>query len=89
MGKSLFFLFVVLISATARANEFKLTGQTEYTQQQTKTLVTSINAEYRVTLYEPSHKSWLFYVGGKISPDYDLFGNELKTNVFTTLGVDF
>lgn len=89
MIKPLVFLITLLISAIASANELKLTGQTEYTQQQTKTLITSINAEYRLTIYEPSHKFWLVYLGGKISPDYDLFGNELKTNVFTTLGVDF
>jgi hypothetical protein len=89
MVKCLYFLAFGLFLITANANVLKITGQTEYTQQQTKTLITSINAEYRITIYEPSHKFWLVYLGGKISPDYDLFGNELKTNVFTTLGVDF
>jgi hypothetical protein len=84
------YLFALLFAlSTTNANTFKVTGQTEYTQQQTKSLITTINAEYRVTIYEPGHKSWLVYIGGKISPDYNVFGKELKTNVFTTIGVDF
>lgn len=71
------------------ANEIKIDGQTNYTQQQNKTLITSFNVNYRVDLYEPGHKMWVVYLGGKINPDYDHFGNELKTNVFTTLGIDF
>jgi len=71
------------------ANEIKIDGQTNYTQQQNKTLITSFNVNYRVDLYEPVHKMWVVYLGGKINPDYDHFGNELKTNVFTTLGIDF
>ena len=46
-------------------------------------------SEYSLQLYEPRDKCWSAFLSGKISPDYDLFGNELKTNVFTTLGVDF
>lgn len=71
------------------ASEIKIDGQTNYTQQQDKTLITSFNVNYRVDLYEPRHKMWVVYLGGKINPDYDHFGNELKTNVITTLGIDF
>jgi hypothetical protein len=46
-------------------------------------------SEYSLPLYQPQHKRWSTFLSGKISPDYDVFGNELKTNVFTTLGVDF
>ena len=70
----------------SRVNFF---GETNYFKQETASLVTSFNMEYRLDIYKPSHKLWVAYVGGKISPDLDVFGKEIKTNVFTTFGVDF
>jgi hypothetical protein len=52
-------------------------------------MTTSLNTDYRLDLYEPKHKRWSTYIGGKVTPDYDHFGNEFKLNVFTTIGVDF
>ncbi len=45
--------------------------------------------EYRLEIYKPSPKLWVAYIGGEVSPDYDIFGKELNTNVFTTISVDF
>lgn len=83
------FLLISLLCMPLYANDLKISGQTEYTQQQSKTLITSINAEYRVDIYKPDHKMWVVYLGGKINPEYDHFGKEVRANVFTTLGIDF
>ena len=82
-------ILTFLSAISLQANELKFSGQTNYTQQQNKALITSFNVEYRVDLYEPDHKIWVVYLGGRVNPDYDHFGNEFKTNVFTTLGIDF
>jgi hypothetical protein len=87
MKKLIFCL--LLLSSCCSAIEVKVSGQTNYAQQHNKSLITTLNAEYKVTLYEPKHKQWLLFLGGKISPDFDHFGREIKTNVFTTLGFDF
>lgn len=64
-------------------------GETQYSKNSSETLITSLNFEYQIKLFEPSHKKYKIYFGGKINPDYDHFNNEIKTNVFTTLGIDF
>jgi hypothetical protein len=86
------FLAIFLISTTALCQEAKslrLFGETNYSQSQDKALGTNLNGEYRVVIHEPKHKDYIVYLGGKVVLDYDHFGNEIKTNAFTTLGVDF
>lgn len=91
MKKFLFlcFFFSNAICFAKEPLNLKLFGETDYIQKRSKSLITSFDAEYRMNVYEPKHKFWLAYVGGKINPDYDHFGNEIKTNVFTTFGIDF
>lgn len=61
----------------------------EYAKHYSETFVTKLDVEYRANLYEPFHKKWIFYLGGKVNPDYDHFGNEIKINTYTTFGIDF
>jgi len=58
-------------------------------QTEDKGITFNQESEYRLSLYESLYKKWSLHLSGKVSPDYDIFGNELKTNVFTTVGVDF
>ena len=86
------FLIFFLMTATALCQQtkpYKIFGETNYTQSEDKALGTTLNGEYRVVIHEPKHKDYIVYVGGKVVLDYDHFGNELKANTFTTLGVDF
>lgn len=86
------FLIFFLMTATALCQQtkpYKIFGETNYSQSQDKALGTNLNGEYRVVIHEPKHKDYIVYFGGKITLDYDHFGNELKANTFTTLGVDF
>lgn len=88
------FLILFLISATALCQQtkpkpYKLFGETNYSQSENNALGTNLNGEYRVIIHEPKHKEYVVYVGGKVALDYDHFGNEMKANAFTTLGVDF
>jgi hypothetical protein len=86
------FLVIFLLSATAlcqEAKSFKLFGESNYSQSEVKAFGTNVNAEYRVLIHEPEHKGYTVYFSGKVVFDYDHFGNELKTNTFTTIGVDF
>lgn len=88
----LFVVWIAMQSLTLGANPtkpFKLFGDTNYSQQENKRLTTTINGEYSVVVFEPDHKLYVLYLGGKVVLDLDHFGNETKTNVFTTFGVDF
>jgi hypothetical protein len=86
------FLIFFLMTATAvcqQTKPYKISGETNYSQSQDKALGTELTGEYRVVIHEPKHKDYVVYLGGKVVLDYDHFGNEMKTNAFTTIGVDF
>lgn len=89
MKKILFFLF---FSQTIFAVDLKFTnisGNTKYEISENQKMSTELDIGYRVNFYEPKHKKWSFYLSGILNPDYDHFGNEIKVNTFTALGIDF
>lgn len=67
----------------------KISGETNYSKSSSSSLTTKLYIEYHVKLYEPSHKKWGLFLSGKVNPCYDHFGKEIRTDVFTVLGVDF
>jgi hypothetical protein len=67
----------------------KFYGETHYSKDSSETLRTTLNYNYNVKLFEPSHKRYMIHFGGSISPDYDHFGKTLKVNGFTGFGIDF
>ena len=83
---SIIFLFQGLLQAS-ETPKWNFYGETNYSKQQTQSLITTLNAEY--TFYFYKHLNYSLYIGGKVSTDVDHFGNEIKTNVFTVMGVDF
>jgi hypothetical protein len=86
----LFLLFLTkCFSSNEEEKEIKIYGETNYSSNDTSSLKTSLNAEYKFTLYEPKHKKWGVFVAGKLNPLYDHLGKELKMDVFTVLGIDF
>lgn len=86
------FLFLFLICSSSYAldfNKIKIDGNTNYSKSNNESLVTNFFIEYEINLYEPSHKKWNIFLGGKLNPQYDHFGNEVKMDVFTVLGISF
>lgn len=84
---------LLLLTVNCNALDFKpvkLSGNTQYTQiGDSKSLFTTIVLKYNFQLYETSDKKFLFYVGGKITTDYNHFGNQIKNNAYTVFGIDF
>lgn len=87
--KKLVYLLCFYLSACVSNKPLKITGNTNYSQDGQKTLATTLGTEQQVNIYEHPSKNWITYIGSKIAIDVDHFGNELRTNVFTTLGIDF
>jgi hypothetical protein len=91
-SKLIFILLFVLNSncfAVFDFDPFNFKGETNYTKSSKETLNTSLIIEYKINLYEADNKAWAYTLNGKVHNDYDHFNNEIHTNVFTTLGVDF
>jgi hypothetical protein len=89
-----FLLMYFLFLASTHAFSFEdvdidMYGETNYSKQKSQSLITSLNLEYKIKLYEPDHKFYMFYVGGTVNPDYDHFGRTVRLNGFTNLGVEF
>ena len=66
-----------------------ISGETNYIKHKNESLVTTINSEYSFPFYVSSNKRWALTLGGKLAVDFDHFSNEIKTNVFTTIGLEF
>lgn len=87
--KKIFVLFIITLN-TGYSLDIKFKGETEYTKKNNnEQLVSEFRPEYKYTIHEPKHKKWLLYIGGKITFDYNHFNEEIKSNVFTVLGIDF
>jgi hypothetical protein len=69
--------------------ETKFYGETRYSKSSSETLRTILNYDYKIKLFEPSHKRYMIHFGGTVSPDYDHFGKTIKVNGFTGFGIDF
>lgn len=88
--KKFFLCFYILYSTyNLYGRPINLYGNTNYYSKDNQKLTTNITGEYKLNIYEHKNKFFLIYVGGKLSFDYDHFGKEIKTNAFTTFGVDF
>jgi len=90
----LLYFLIIYKTFSFELESFNISGSTNYSESsdlkgENRQLSTSIKIDYKFILYAPSHNKWIIYINGNASPDYDHFGNELKINTFTCLGVDF
>jgi hypothetical protein len=86
---TILFLSLLDISYAINYENFKFSGETNYKESVYKTLNSKINIQYSFDLYKPSHQKYIIYLGGTLTNDYDHFGNVIKVNGFTTIGIDF
>jgi hypothetical protein len=88
--KKLLFVILLLVIDKSSALEYKsISGETNYIKQKNESLVSTINSEYSIPFYVSPCESWALIIGGKLSFDFDHFSNEIKTNAFTTIGLEF
>ena len=85
------FLYIILLTGINISSyaDIKIFGNTDYTSNKTNSLVTTLNSEYKIKIFEPICKSYMMYLGGTISHDLDHFGKTSRTNCFTNLGIEF
>ena len=83
-------VILLLVINKSSALEYKsISGETNYIKQKNESLVSTINSEYSIPFYISPCESWALIIGGKLSFDFDHFSNEVKTNAFTTIGLEF
>jgi|LauGreDrversion4_2_1035121.scaffolds.fasta_scaffold00402_33 hypothetical protein len=85
-----FLVILLLVIENTIASEYKnISGETNYIKHKNESLVSTINSEYSIPFYTSPCESWALTIGGKLSFDFDHFSNEIKTNAFTTIGLEF
>lgn len=88
--KRLLFVILLLVIDKSSALEYKsISAETNYIKHKNESLISTINSEYNIPFYVSSCESWALTIGGKLSFDFDHFSNEIKTNAFTTIGLEF
>lgn len=88
--KELLFVILLLVIDKSNASEYKnISGETNYIKHKNESLISTINSEYSIPFYVSPCESWAITIGGKLSFDFDHFSNEIKTNAFTTIGLEF
>lgn len=81
-------IFSLLISCKSLEKP-KISGETNYEKSDIEALRTKLKIDYKMNIYEDPKKRWLLHTGGNVAGDYDHFGNTVKVNAFSTVGIDF
>jgi len=84
----MYFLFLISTHAIS-FEDVDIYAETNYSKQKSENLITTLNLEYKIKLYEPTHRFYMVYIGGTVNPDYDHFGKTVRLNGFTNLGIEF
>jgi len=88
--RKILLVILLLVIEKASASEYKnISGETNLIKSKNTSLITTINSEYSAPIYINPSKTWALVLGGKLSFDLDHFSNEIKTNAFTTIGLEF
>jgi len=80
---------LILLLASCANKPIKVSGETNYTRDETEAMNTKLKLEYKHKLYESEDKRWASHLTGTVITDYDHFNNQIKNNTFTTLGFEF
>lgn len=67
----------------------KYFGEFDYTKNQNESSRNKFGVDFKKPIYETEDKDQLYYVGGSIYHNYDLFSRSYHVNGFGQLGVEF
>lgn len=76
---------------TTSKNEkyIKYTGEFNYTKKETETAKHKFGVQFRNPIYTTKNKKQMYYFGGSVYHNYDLFQTAYHLNAFGELGVEF
>jgi hypothetical protein len=67
----------------------KMFGEFDYTKNQNENAKNKVGVGFKRPLHETKDKKRLYYVGGSIYHNYDLFSKSYHVNGFGQLGMEF
>jgi len=72
-----------------RDNYTKILGELDYTKNQNENAKNKVGIDFKRPIHETKDKKKLYYVGGSIYHNYDLFSRSYYVNGFGQLGMEF
>lgn len=67
----------------------KIFGNFDYTKNQNQSSHNKAGLEFKKPIYETKDKEQLYYIGGSIYHNYDLFSKSYHVNGFGQVGMEF
>jgi len=67
----------------------KFSGNFHYTKSQNEGAKNKIGLEVKKPIYETKNKKKLYYIGGSVYHNYDLFSRSYHVNGFGQIGMEF
>lgn len=67
----------------------KIFGEFDYTKNQTENAKNKVGLNFKKPLHETKNKKHLYYVGGSVYHNHDMFNNSYHVNGFGQLGMEF
>lgn len=67
----------------------KMLGEFDYTKDQKENARNKVGFEVKHTIHETKNKKKLYYVGGSVYHNYDMFMNAYHINGFGHVGMEF
>lgn len=67
----------------------KFSGNFNYTKNQNENAKNKIGLEFKKPIHETKDKKRLYYLGGSVYHNYDLFSKSYHVNGFGQLGMEF
>ena len=91
MKNIIFFIsfWTILTTYSQDINKLTFQGNINYTEQNNKSLINLLEAEYRVKLWEHPNKKYMIFFGGSIVHDYNIFMRSNKVSGFSQIGYEF
>lgn len=77
------------VSSKDDNNYTKVSGNLKYSKSNIESASNDLNVSFKRPIHETKDKRFLYYIGGSIRHNYDLFNNSYHINGFGNLGMDF
>jgi actin-related protein len=71
------------------ATQFTFRGSVDYTQQRNQQLINVIGNDFKVKIFESSDKKYMWFFGGSIEHNYNIFQSSYHINGFGRMGIEY
>lgn len=89
MKKMIILSLTFLSCACSIVEEKKFKGEFDYSKEEQQMAKNKFGLEFKKNLYETHDKTKVYYLGGSIYHNYDIFSGSYHINGFGQLGMEF